>query len=188
MSTSAPLFFEFYPNFPVGVERFLRHQSQPAHPCNACFPETQKLVKKKSPPNIKFFPMTTRRMAWLLAGVMEPDSSESFHRSAVGGGGEDEEGLENERATDSSGEESRSGYDIVAPAYPDTKMAAGEALAQNLATRKRAASFLHQLLVTVRRGGAQLLLLLPQRGDRYKNRFLGATRPWVGVVRIKLRK
>lgn len=106
--------------------------------------------------------MTTRRLAWLLAGVVEPDESKHRHHGPVGDGGRDSapmhmnprpgdkeeegDGLEIEEATVDGGEGSRMEHDTVAQATE------GEALTKNLATRKRAASFLHQLLLTVRRG------------------------------------
>lgn len=129
--------------------------------------------------------MTTRRMAWLLAGVVEPDNYRHFHRGAegVGDGGSDraaihakpgqgeeeeaENGLKSEEAAHISGKGFGAGYDTIPSADPCGRVAAGAAFAKNLATRKRASRFLHQLLVTVRRGGIHVSMLLPQLGWCY---------------------
>lgn len=78
--------------------------------------------------------MTTRRMAWLLAGVVEP---------------REEADLEGENAMGKSTSGPATGSDAMA----------GTAMAQNL-TKKRTASFLHQLLVTVRGGSISCWLLM----------------------------
>lgn len=69
--------------------------------------------------------MTTRRMAWLLAGIVEPE--------------EDAE-LEREKAMAKSTSGPATGSDAIA----------GTAAEQKQIKKKRAASFLRQLLVTVR--------------------------------------
>lgn len=92
----------------------------------------QKLVRKNTPPNIKFFPMSTRRMAWLLAGIVEPEWDAD---------------LEREKAMAKSTSGPATGSDDIA----------GTAAEQDLTKKKRAASFLRQLLVTVR--GANDILL-----------------------------
>ncbi|CAM9567665.1 unnamed protein product, partial [Laminaria digitata] len=98
----------------------------------------KKLVREGGPPNIKFFPMDTRRMAWLLAGVVEADV-EGLRGGAVpfpvqGGFGEQEAISEGDRA-------------LVLDPDSLAQPTMGETLAKNLATRKRAASFLYQLLL-----------------------------------------
>lgn len=110
---------------------------------------------------------------------MEPDESKHDRHGPVGGGGEsgdsapihtkrrleEEEGkggLKSEEAMVNGGEGSRAGYDTVAPADHFAQVTEGEALTKNLAMRKRAASLLHQLLLTVRMGCIRWLVLLPQ--------------------------
>lgn len=40
--------------------------------------QTQKLVRKGGPSNIKFFSMSSRRIAWILAGVISDHEVETF--------------------------------------------------------------------------------------------------------------
>ncbi|CAM9110423.1 unnamed protein product [Ectocarpus sp. 13 AM-2016] len=122
-----------------------------------------KLVRKRSPPNIKFFPMTTRRMAWLLAGVVEPDDPSPVH------GGDRRDGLE---SGDGDGDKSDGDVESVPETHAEIEVQENdgnegkdsdveaavtsrvweepitEALAKNAVKRKRAASLLHQLLIT----------------------------------------
>lgn len=95
-------------------------------------------------------------MAWLLAAVVEPDDSTHTNPTTGGGGG----GLDNanqREAAEQEGvveEDGLERYHAIAPAgLYERGTAAGAALAKNLVTRKRAASFLHQLLITVRTRG-----------------------------------
>lgn len=89
--------------------------------------------------------MDTRRMAWLLAGVVEADV-EGLRGGTVpfpARGGRADGGFEEQVATSEGGEEL-----VLNP----TRLTMRETLTKNLATRKRAASFLHQLLLMVRSG------------------------------------
>ncbi|CAM9650238.1 unnamed protein product, partial [Scytosiphon promiscuus] len=100
-----------------------------------------KLVRKRSPSNVKFFPMSTRRMAWLLSAVVEengPKHARSSDRSNSQGSTTDILG----------GGPSTAGDDDRATVNPDPGVTAAAALAKTLATRRRAALFLHQLLIT----------------------------------------
>lgn len=120
-------------------------------------PEIQKLVREKSPPNIKFFPMTTRRMAWLLAGVFESDDLQQLEISTAAGGivmgdkielmegGEGGEKEDSARGGHRSDRNSADNRDAESHAGAVTD----SALASSLAARKRAASLLYQLLITV---------------------------------------
>ena len=106
----------------------------------------QKLVREDSPPNIKFFPMDTRRMAWLLAGVVEADV-EGLRGGTIpfpAQGGHTDGGFEEQAAP--SSEVDKAGFEPESHA----RVTIRTTLAKNLATRKRAASFLHQLLIMVR--------------------------------------
>ena len=116
-------------------------------------PESQKLVKKDSPPNINFFPMTTRRMAWLLSAVVEPqDFTHTQPTAAAGGDGYSTDQAENEDQKMVLEEEDSGGRYDAADSDDSYEGDAGdgEAMAKKLAIRKRAASFLHQLLITVK--------------------------------------
>lgn len=109
-------------------------------------------MRKSSPPNIKFFPMTTRRMAWLLAAVVEPlDETPTVPAGGDGGdGGGNADPRENEGQEAVVGEDGLEIYDSDDSDASFERVAGRETLAKMLATRKRAASFLHQLLITVR--------------------------------------
>lgn len=87
--------------------------------------------------------MDTRRMAWLLAGVVEADV-EGLRGGTVpfpAQGGRADGGFEEQALTS----EEDKGL-VLDP----TRLTMRETLAKNLATRKRAASFLHQVLLMVR--------------------------------------
>ncbi|CAB1119182.1 unnamed protein product [Ectocarpus sp. CCAP 1310/34] len=121
-----------------------------------------KLVRKQSPPNIKFFPMTTRRMAWLLAGVVEPEDPLPVHGGDRGdgldggdGNGDKSDGdvesvpethAEIEVQENDGNEGKDSGVETAASRIWEESIT--EALAKNAVKRKRAASFLHQLFIT----------------------------------------
>lgn len=158
----------------------LDHSADPARPSPSLSRTKQKLVRKRSPPNIKFFPMSTRRMAWLLSGVVEQDDPKDVREATyidgyVGGGGSgsgDERGEDrgthanqeknfdhnnSKRSTIGSvgGRPSTAGDDRKVTTDPDPRVATGAALAKSLAARKRTAFFLHQLLITVSAGGSR---------------------------------
>ena len=85
-------------------------------------------------------------MAWLLAGVVEADV-ESLRGGTVpflAQGGRADDGFEKQVAT--------SGGDKALVLDPESlaQITMREFLAKNLATRKRSAAFLHQLLLMVR--------------------------------------
>lgn len=131
----------------------------------------QKLVRKNSPPNIKFFPMTTRRMAWLLAAVVEPHDATHVHPTAAGGGDGGGNTMQNEHAEQEMVvvEDSLERTTAADSADSYERVAGGEALAKKLATRKRAASFLHQLLITVRLRPGETIELLVQTSNIAQN-------------------
>lgn len=90
-------------------------------------------------------------MAWLLAAVVEPLDSAQAHPTVGGGdGGDIADPGENESQELVAEEDGLAGYDVGDSDDSFERVARRESLAKNHATRKRAASFLHQLLITVR--------------------------------------
>lgn len=92
-------------------------------------------------------------MAWLLAAVVEPDDSTHVYPTGAGGYGGVDHAIELNSAGLHAVVEEEDGvgrYDAVSSPDSSERIAAGAALVKALATRKRAASFLHQLLITVR--------------------------------------
>lgn len=103
-------------------------------------------------------------MAWLLAAVVEPHDfphtqpTTAAAAAAAGGGGSGGSGGGGENANQGENEEQElvvvedglEGYDAADSGDSShERPAGGETLAKKLATRKRTASFLHQLLITV---------------------------------------
>lgn len=97
-------------------------------------------------------------MAWLLAGVFESGNFQQLERSPAGGGSglvdkaEREEGRERGKEEvgvggGPKGEKASSADNVNTESH--VRASAGIALADSLATRKRAASLLYQLLITV---------------------------------------
>lgn len=99
-------------------------------------------------------------MAWLLAGVVEPGDPPPVHGGDRGdgldggGGGDDVDSVPKTHAEiEVEGNGGKQGEDAdveTAAASRFWEESATEVLARNAAKRKRAASFLHQLLITVR--------------------------------------
>lgn len=96
-------------------------------------------------------------MAWLLAEVIEPDDPALFRRTAENGRGRSvvrsggrPPTFAGGRKNDDEGAADGDKYDPVASTETYAKATTGKASAKNMGTRKRAARFLHQLLITVR--------------------------------------
>lgn len=108
-------------------------------------------------------------MAWLLAGVVEPEDPNHSHRREE----EEEADPESENAMAKSTSGPITSNDAIA----------GAALAQNLTMKKRAASFLRQLLITVRGAGDLLLTADSGRAIGTKTRE-GAVPPFPPPARL----